>query len=143
MTLSTTPTFHAVPTLVNPDGLFDPAPFGYSQAAIAPAGCRLAFVSGQGGANASGALAPDFAAQVERAFANLLAALAGIGARTEQVVKLTILVVDHDPSKLGVLLQHLAQTFGEARPAQTLIPVPRLVLDGMLFEVEAVTVLEG
>lgn len=123
---------------VNPPGLFDPTPFGYSQAVIVPAGRRTAYVSGQGGADATGALSPDFGSQVEQAFANLRAALDGIGARPDQVVRLTIYVVDHDQSKLGVLTQAVVEMFGTALPAQTLVPVPRLALDGMLFEVEAV-----
>jgi enamine deaminase RidA (YjgF/YER057c/UK114 family) len=32
--------------------------------------------------------------------------------------------------------------FGKTLPAQTLVPVPRLAVDGMLFEVEAVVVLD-
>lgn len=129
-------------TAVNPPGLFDPTPFGYSQAVIAPAGARLAHVSGQGGADADGALAPGFDAQVRQAFANLRLALDGVGARPEGVVKLTILVVDHDPSRLGPLTGAVAGMFGAALPAQTLVPVPRLALDGMLVEVEAVAVLD-
>lgn len=129
-------------TLVNPPSLFDPTPFGYSQAAVAPAGGRIAFVSGQGGADGTGALPPDFALQVERAFANLRAALDGVGAEPRQVAKLTLFVVDHDQAKLGVLTEAVQATFGAALPAQTLVPVPRLALDGMLFEVEAVAVLD-
>jgi hypothetical protein len=38
----------------------------------------------------------------------------------------------------------LEQTFGPGKkPTCTLIPAPRLALDGMLFEVEAVAVLRG
>ena len=128
-------------TAVNPASLFDPTPFGYSQAVIAPAGARVAHISGQGGADATGALSPGFAAQVAQACANLRSALDGVGARPDQVVKLTIYVVDHDPSKLGALTEVVVDTFGPALPAQTLVPVPRLALDGMLVEVEAVAVI--
>lgn len=128
--------------LVNPPMLFDPTLFGYSQAVIAPAAARTVYISGQGGADNTGALSPDFALQVEQAYANLRTALEGAGARPDQVVKLTIFVVDHDQAKLGVLTQNVVEMFGEALPAQTVVPVPRLVLDGMLFEVEAVAVLD-
>jgi enamine deaminase RidA (YjgF/YER057c/UK114 family) len=129
-------------TIVNPQGLYDPAPNGYSHAVIASGGSRIAYIAGQGGEDSTGKLSPDFAVQVEQAYANLRTALEGIGAKPNQVVKLTTLVVDHDMSKLGVLTKNVKETFGEALPAQTLIPVPRLAVDGMLFEVEAVAVLE-
>jgi enamine deaminase RidA (YjgF/YER057c/UK114 family) len=87
-------------------------------------------------------LSPDFAVQVEQAYANLRAALEGVGAKPDQVAKLTIFVVDHDMSKLEVLTQAVKKMFGTALPAQTLVPVPRLAVDGMLFEVEAVAVLD-
>lgn len=59
-----------------------------------------------------------------------------------QVAKLTVLVVDHDMSKLGVLTENVRAMFGNRLPAQTLVPVPRLAIDPMLFEVEAIVVLE-
>ncbi|WP_202964675.1 RidA family protein [Inquilinus limosus] len=129
-------------TIVNPKTLYDPSPNGYSTAVIAPAGARVAYISGQGGQDAAGALSPDFAAQVRQAYANLGAALDALGARPDQVAKLTVFVVDHDMSKLGVLTQAVKDMFGEALPAQTLIPVPKLAIDPMLFEVEAVVVLK-
>ena len=125
-------------TLVNPPALGDPTQFGYSTAVIAPAGTRIAHISGQGGMDGIGALSPEFDVQVAQAFANLRTALEGIGARPDQVAKITIYVVDHDMSKLGPVMQNVMQTFGERLPAQTLVGVSKLALDGMLFEVEAV-----
>lgn len=129
-------------TIVNPKTLYDPTPNGYSTAVITPPGARVAYISGQGGQDSTGALSPDFAVQVRQAYANLRAALDALGARPDQVAKLTVFVVDHDMSKLGVLTQTVKETFGEALPAQTLIPVPKLAVDPMLFEVEAVVVLD-
>lgn len=129
-------------TIVNPKGLHDPTPNGYSTAVITPGNARVAYISGQGGQDSTGALSPDFAVQVEQAYANLRTALEGIGATPNQVAKLTILVVDHDMSKLGVLTESVKKMFGDALPAQTLIPVPKLAIDPMLFEVEAVVVLD-
>ncbi len=128
--------------IVNPEGLFDPAPFGFSHAVVASGGSRLAFIAGQGGEDSSGDLSSEFAAQVKQAYANLRTALEAVGAKPGQVTKLTTYVVDHDMSKLEPMTQYLKETFGAALPAQTLVPVPRLALDGMLFEVDAVAVLE-
>lgn len=129
-------------TVVNPAGLYDPAPNGYSHAVVTKGGSRLAFVAGQGGEDASGALSPVFAQQVRQAYANLRRALDAVGARPGQVAGITTYVVDYDPAMLAVMTFHVKETFGRALPAQTLVPVPRLALDGMLFEVDAVAVLE-
>lgn len=48
--------------------------------------------------------------------------------------------VGHSEDKLAVLGRTLGRIFGDAmKPTCTRIPVPRLALDGMLFEVEVVT----
>ncbi|MGF1623733.1 MAG: RidA family protein [Alphaproteobacteria bacterium] len=126
-------------TLSNPPGLYDPAPNGYSHLAVISAGSRLIYVAGQGGEGETGALSPDFATQVRQAFDNLLTALAAAGAGPADVAKLTVLIVDHREARLPVLGAELQRAWGDApKPACTLIPVPRLALDGMLFEVEAV-----
>ncbi|MGO8096634.1 RidA family protein [Rhizobium leguminosarum] len=129
-------------TIVNPKNLYDPSPNGYSTAVIVPRQGRLAYISGQGGQDSTGALSPDFAVQVKQAYANLRTALDALGARPDQVAKLTVFVVDHDMSKLEVLTRNVKDMFGEALPAQTLIPVPKLAIDPMLFEVEATVILE-
>jgi hypothetical protein len=36
-------------TLLNPAGLYDPAPNGYSHVALVAAGARLVYIAGQGG----------------------------------------------------------------------------------------------
>lgn len=126
------------PMIVNPAHLHDPRPNGYSTAVVVPAGGRLAFVSGQGGQDRMGALSSDFATQVRQAYASLAAVLDALGAKPGQVVKLTVFVVDHDMSKLGILTAAVREMFGDGLPAQTLVPVPKLAVEGMLFEVEAV-----
>jgi enamine deaminase RidA (YjgF/YER057c/UK114 family) len=129
-------------TIVNPQNLYDPSPNGYSTAVIAPREGRVAYISGQGGQDSTGALSPDFAVQVKQAYSNLRTALDALGARPDQVAKLTVFVVDHDMSKLEVLTRNVKEVFGKALPAQTLVPVPKLAVDGMLFEVEAVAVVD-
>lgn len=130
------------PRIINPSSLPDPTPHGYSTAVVTPAPGRLAFISGQGGHDAAGGFPPDFGQQVNLAYTHLLAVLEALGAAPRQVVKLTLFVVGHDMAKLGPLTQAVQRVFGDAPPAQTLVPVPRLALDPMLFEVEAVVWLE-
>jgi enamine deaminase RidA (YjgF/YER057c/UK114 family) len=136
------PATGATPTIVNPAHLHDPTPNGYSTAVVVPAAGRLVFISGQGGQDQDGNLSPDFGTQVQQAYANLAAVLDALGARRENVVKLTVFVVDHDMSKLGVLTEHVTRMFGATLPAQTLVPVPKLAIDPMRFEVEAITLLD-
>jgi enamine deaminase RidA (YjgF/YER057c/UK114 family) len=128
--------------LKNPKGLFDPAPYGFSHVALVAPGSRLVFIAGQGGEIETGALQPDFRQQVRQAFRNVRTALEAAGAGVGDVAKLTMLVVDHSEAKLGIIGPELDQAWeGRMKPTCTLIPVPRLALDGMLFEVEAVAVL--
>jgi enamine deaminase RidA (YjgF/YER057c/UK114 family) len=131
----------SLPTFINPAHLHDPTPNGYSTAVVAPAGARVAYISGQGGQNETGGLSPDFAEQVAQAYRNLGAVIAALGATPAHVIKLTVYVVDHDMSKLGPLTQNVMSMFGASLPAQTLVPVPKLAIDPMLFEVEAVVLL--
>jgi enamine deaminase RidA (YjgF/YER057c/UK114 family) len=129
-------------TIINPAGLYDPVPNGYSHAVVADGGTKIAFIAGQGGEDRTGALSPQFNDQVRQAYTNLRLALDAIGAKPNQVAKITTHVVDYDQSLLGVMTQCVKEMFGNTLPAQTLVPVPRLALDGMLFEVDAIAMLD-
>lgn len=139
--MHSTTTGHVPFRLVNPEGLYDPAPNGYSHVAVLDANTEVIHVSGQGGETQDGVLVDGFEGQVLQALRNLATALEAVGATTDDVAKLTVLIVEHDESKLASLGRALAATFGSRpMPACTLIPVHRLALDGMLFEVEATAV---
>jgi len=126
-------------TIVNPDGLHDPVPFGYSHTATVPTGAELVFVSGQYGSNADGAVvSPDFAAQVEQAFGNLRVALGAHGLDLSHVVQLRTYVVDPDFEKLGIIGQAVRAGRGDTPPTQTVIGVAGLAMPDIRFEVEAV-----
>ena len=123
---------------INPTGLYDPSANGYTHVVIVPPGATMVYIAGQGGEDENGNLPNNFADQLKQAFTNLRIALSAAGARPENVIKLTSLVVEHDESKVQLLASEVLGIWGEKTPAQTLIPVPRLALDGMLFEVDAV-----
>ncbi len=77
--------------------------------------------------------------QVRQAFDNLLIALEAVGATARDVAKLTVMIVDHGEERLQRFGEEVERVFGPgSKPACTLIPVPRLALDGMLFEVETI-----
>ena len=104
-------------TVVNPAGLHDPVPFGYSHTAAVPAGTDLVLVSGQYGSGADGAVvSPDFGEQVRQAFHNLGVALAGHGLDLGHVVQLRTYVVDLDVAKLGAIAQAVQAGCGATPP---------------------------
>lgn len=129
-------------TFINPDALYDPRANGYSHVAVAKGPGRIIYVAGQGGEDAAGGLSPVFARQVGQAMQNLQTALRAAGATPADVVKLTVLVVDHSRERFEVVTAALRKMWADRQaPACTLIPVPRLALEGMLFEIDATAVL--
>ncbi|HDS0961619.1 hypothetical protein PshuTeo2_33350 [Pseudomonas hunanensis] len=125
--------------LSNPEGLYDPSVNAYSHVAEVRADSRLLFIAGQGGEESNGRLSPVFAEQARQALANLELALASKGASLAQVFKLTLLIVEHSEARLGQWVAEADRAWGtRMKPTCTLIPVPRLALDGMLVEIEAV-----
>ncbi len=126
--------------IFNSKALYDPTSYGYSHAVVAG---NIAYISGQGGENKNGKLEDDFAIQVRQSYKNLAAALASVNSRPANVTKLTTYVVAYEQSMLDVMTKELKALFGDHLPAQTLVPVPRLAIDGMLFEVDAIAIIES
>ncbi|KIY38458.1 endoribonuclease L-PSP [Pseudomonas sp. 10-1B] len=125
--------------LSNPEGLYDPAGNAYSHVAEVRASSRLLYIAGQGGEGSDGQLSPVFAEQARQALANLELALASKGASLAQVFKLTLLIVEHSEERLRQWVSEADRAWGpHMKPTCTLIPVPRLALDGMLVEIEAI-----
>lgn len=124
--------------VINPPELPDSVKNGYSQVAVAPATSRLIYIAGQVGHSESGP--NDFESQVDRAFDNMLVALSSAGGRPENVVKITLLIADHDPDKLAYVGKKRREVFGSSPPASLLIPVGRLYQDGVMFEIDAIAV---
>jgi enamine deaminase RidA (YjgF/YER057c/UK114 family) len=118
-------------------------PPGYSQVVEIAGPARIVYVAGQLGVDRNGKFvgAPgDFEAQCRRAFENMKAALASIGADFSDVVKINNFLVG---------MEHMA-TFRAVRdgflnkaapPASTTIGVPALARPGGLFEIEAIVAL--
>ncbi len=128
--------------LSNPEGLYDPSGNAYSHVAEVRAGSRLLYIAGQGGEDLQGNLSARFDEQARQALVNLKIALASRGTALEHVFKLTLLVVDHSEARLSQWVAEAQRAWGDRMtPTCTLIPVPRLALDGMLVEVDAVAAL--
>jgi len=127
---------------IAPQGLFKPP--SYSQVTIGR-GRRIVFISGQVSIDADGALvAPnDFAGQVRQVYANLRVALAGVGANPSNAMKLTIFVVNYEPSQRAILVEARSSMFGASSvPASTLVGVTALADPGYLVEIEAIAIID-
>ena len=78
----------------------DTSDYGFSQVVVVPSGTKLVYIAGQGGADENGNYG-SFNEQLERAFASLETALKAVEATPENVVKITILSVEHNEAKLS------------------------------------------
>ena len=136
---------HPQPQYLQPAGLYDSLPNGYTHVVTVQEPLRWLFISGQGGENAQAELPDSFAQQASQALANIKIALAAGGADMSHVLKLTVLIVDHSLERFEHWQSSVRQHWGGGEPgdqrphfpACTLIPVSKLALPGMLIEVEA------
>ncbi|HEX8325114.1 MAG TPA: RidA family protein [Tepidisphaeraceae bacterium] len=96
----------------------------------------LLFVSGMVGAREDGTPEPDLAAQIRLAFDNLQAVLIKAGCGFDDVVDLTMFLVDPE-SAAGLMIEALARAFpGESKPNATAVGVNWLA--GFQFEVKVI-----
>ena len=126
---------------INPEGMHRPT--GYTHVVEVTAG-RPVYIAGQVALDGAGELVGpgDVAAQARQVFENLQAALGSVGAGFEQVVKLTVYLVD--ASQMPAVREVRDRYVDTARPpASTAVEVRRLVRDDLLVEVEAVAILRS
>lgn len=94
------------------------------------------FVSGQVGSREDGSPDPDLDDQVRRAFENLNAVLAAAGCRFEDVVDVTVFIVDPD-SKFERIWGVAQEYWGEA-PYPNVTAVGVTWLYGFQFEIKVI-----
>ena len=124
----------AAPEFSSPQGLLEPA--GYSHVVSIPPG-RLVWTSGQVPLDADRRIADGWEAQTRLAFENVGRALEAGGAGWDDVVKLTIYVVD--VSELATI-RAVRDEFvnAESPPTSSLVQVAGLFDPRVLIEIEAV-----
>ena len=127
-------------TLINPPDLVKPK--GYSHGAIGTG--RVLFIAGQTGIDKEeNVVSDDIAAQFDQAMDNLVCVLKAAGGKPEDIVKITLLVLDKNEYRerardIGkAYRKHLGRHF----PAMTLAEVKSLYEDEYKVEIEAVAIL--
>ena len=119
----------------------------FSQVVIAEGSpLRVIAVSGQVGVDRNQALSGDgsFAAQLDGAFRNVIAALSAAGCSAAEVVKLSIYVVGYSYDKAGLIGEAVKRHFGSrALPACSLIGVETLARPEFTVEVDALAIAGG
>ena len=121
-------------------------PQGFVHVGVAT-GSRTVYLAGQVSEDAEGAVVAkgDLAGQTEQAFLNVASALESIGATFDDVAKVTMYVVDWEPSKIeaigagaGAAMEQLGTSPGKPT---TLIGVATLFDPDHLIEIDATAVL--
>ncbi len=101
---------------------------------------ELVFVSGIVAVDGEGRLVggDDVVEQARQVFRNMGDVLAAAGCGFADVVKVTVFLTDvEDRPRINPVRQ---EVFGDARPASTLVEVPRLAVEGAKVEIECVAV---
>ena len=125
---------------INPTELARPS--GFSHAVSAPAG-RTVFLAGQIGMDRNRKVADGgIVAQFEQALGNLLTALAAAGGQPEDLVSLTIYLIDVEDyqahgKEIGAVWRRLA---GTEYPAMAGVGVTRLWDPAALVEIQGIAV---
>lgn len=122
------------------------APRGYSNGVLTPAGGRLLFVAGQVGWNRNQEIiSDDFAAQFDRALANVLTVVSAAGGEPDQIARLVIYVTNKQEynDSLKDVGEAYRSLMGKHFPAMVLVEVKSLLDDRAKVEIEAVAVLNA
>ena len=125
---------------INPDGLNKPT--GYTHVVVTT-GARTIYIAGQVALNAKGEVVgkKDLKAQTEQVFENLKTALTAAGCTFNNVVKITMFVVNYTPDAIPTIREIRGKYItGEHPPASTLVGVQALAREDFMIEIEAVAV---
>jgi enamine deaminase RidA (YjgF/YER057c/UK114 family) len=126
----------------NPDGL--PEIDLYRQVSVAT-GSRIVHVAGQVSWGSGEVGEVDLASQIEDSYAHIATALEAVGGSVDDVVDLTMFVVDWAPERMDEVVDGLERAAGRLGrrpvPPATLIGVAALAAPEYLVELKAVAVL--
>lgn len=121
-----------------PDLMKSPA---FSHAVVVTHPTRTLYVGGQNGADASGAIAGDFAQQTAKAIENVGTVLAAAGGQFTDVISWTIAVAPDQDLRAGFAAVQPALADRPHPPIVTVLQVSALAVPGALVEISAIAVL--
>lgn len=130
---------------INPTALPDWSSMFSQVVTIEHQGIRVVHLSGQVGVNANKDLVGngDLKDQTKQTFSNLQMALSSANARFNDVVKMTIYVVNYRYEYASIIKEELEKYFQEGKfPALSLIGVAALADERFLIEIDAEAVVE-
>lgn len=113
----------------------------YSHAVEVPAGHRWLYISGQGGVAPDGTIEQGFAAQAERAWSNVIAALKAANMNVADLVRVNAYLMRAEDLPAYRSLRD--RILGMAKPASTVVIAAALVHPEWLVEIEAVAAKES
>lgn len=120
---------------------YDSRDYAYSQGILTSNSGKTLYISGQVGINFVNE-EKSFEEQIDLAYENLEKVLKKAGMGFANIVKVTELVVGNSLERLEAVNNKKKRVFKDIYPASSYIPVDSLALPGMLFEIEAIAVLE-
>jgi len=119
----------------NPKGLYEPVA-AYMQNNEVPAGARWLVTAGQVGIGADGKLIKEPKGQIEQAWKNVAATLAGADMGPEDLVKLTIYMTPNAAEHLLHSRECRGRILNGEKPGATLIYVAGLADPDMVIEID-------
>jgi len=119
-----------------------PKPMGPYSQAVSATGSKFIFISGQVPEDAQGKLIGkgDIEKQTRQVLKNIKTMVERSGGTVADIVKITIFMVDINPSSYEIVAGLRRKFFGGDYPASTLVEVQRLASPDWLIEIEALTV---
>lgn len=97
---------------------------------------KVLHISGQPGNTNDGYVPDDYESQIHLCLFNLRKLIIAAGANIEHIAKLCVYIVNYDATNRKHA-KPIQRFFGRHRPAQTLVPVPKLAVPSWLIEIEA------
>lgn len=125
---------------LNPDPLLQSTPRGYSHVVRVDAPKALIFVAGQASIGPDlEVIAPgDIEAQTRVTFDNIRVALASADATLDDIVDMTVYLVDIAEQQWPFRTVREEYLGSESLPTSTMVEVSGLALDGMVVEVDVI-----